>query len=359
MPRPTVLFASLSPMKCHLELAAALRRRGYRVERFTPGTRSFLPRPERLIERLVFHKVVPALGSRAGLGEPQVGELEKRLSPSVLDIQADDHVAAAFTKTSVTRPGFPRRTAEHVEESDLYDKVVMNDHAAATGWPVPQTWVIGENVDAPWPRMIKPRLGNGGECVLRVRNQAEFDDTISRSTLDVNLLFAQEYVPGGIVRAGGIAHAGALIQGACWRTTPPADDPFGPAIAIEVYEDPGFIKQTEALLQRLGYTGLFDIDGMKHEDGTVTFIEFNSRIWGSWATGNKAGLDLVGAYVEVMEGRPQGAQVRAFPAPPRPVNSIRLNFRELGWRWTLAAALLRIHHVITEWLSRRRSRADH
>jgi predicted ATP-grasp superfamily ATP-dependent carboligase len=343
-------------MACHLQLAAALRGRGFRVERLVHGPRRRIPRPERLIERVVFHRVAPGLGRLEDIDNPDVGMLIAGLEPALADVQAEDQIAAPFTQAAAVQQHFPRRTRVEFDENALYDKPTMTQYAATTGWRVPATWRLLDDPVTPMPWIVKRRLGIGGEGVSLIRTQEEWAQLSASLASAPDRVLVQEYVTGHIVKIVAVAREGELLQIATFRSRMPEGDPFGPSAYIETIDDEESVVRTAGLLAPLGYTGICGIDCIRADEGSLVFLEVNSRAPGSWATANRSGTDFVGAYLSALGLGPDVPFARAAPRPMTQVGTIRTHHAQLGWRWIAATVLLRLHRAAARATDRYRTR---
>ena len=343
-------------MACHLQLAAALRRRGFRVERLVHGPRRRIPSPERLIERVVFHRVAPGLGPLEHVDNPDVGTLVAGLDPALADVQAEDQIAAPFTKAAAVQPHFPRRTCVEFDENALYDKPTMTQYAASTGWCVPATWRLHDHPVTPMPWIVKRRLGIGGGGVSLIRTEEDWVLAAASLASVPESVLVQEYVTGHIVKIVAVAREGELLQIATFRSRMPDGDPYGPSAYIETIDDEESVVRTAALLTPLGYTGICGIDCIRADDGSLIFLEVNSRAPGSWATANRSGTDFVGAYLNALGLGPDVPFARAAPRPMTQVGTIRTHHAQLGWRWSAATVLLRLHRAAARAVDRYRAR---
>lgn len=99
------------------------------------------------------------------------------------------------------------------------DKLLLCQHLAEAGLPVPTTWPSAEVMTAVrelgFPLVAKPALGAGCEGVGLARNWAELDDVLRRAREIGGTAIVQEYIEGtaasaSILCAGGRARALSL-----------------------------------------------------------------------------------------------------------------------------------------------------
>jgi hypothetical protein len=311
-----VLFVDVEPWEGFLQFAAALRRRGVRVERLTSADRGRVRRFNDLLQRPVFSCVRAALpssdpgtGGAALLGaEPPAG---------LRAVEAVEQVAAALAGV----PGLPGRTVDRTLEPLLYDKLEMNDHLGARGLAVPRSF----RAEAPHPLrppfIVKPRLGSGGAQVVRVVDDAEAAAMGEQARTHPGTLMAQELLPGEVVHVGGVAREGAVLQLGCYRAVGSPHSLFGPSAELLTVADEATAAHATALVAALGYTGAFCLDYVRGADGRALIVDVNARVFGSWAALQGAGLDLVGAWLHAWGLSPEppvgflpaGLRLRTLP----------------------------------------------
>jgi hypothetical protein len=353
----TVVFGSIYPWGSQLRLAADLRRHGCRVERVAASGESRGNRLRSGIERLVYHRVERSLGSDYEPSSLRLDALVRALDAGVLDLQLDDWLAASLTHTHGDHPNFRRRTRAPFRELDIYDKVAMTEHAAGSGWAVPQTFSSAAAVDDRWPKIVKPKLGGGGHGIQVVHSSDE-----CLRAIDIlggwSEVIVQQFIDGPSVRVAGIARDGELVRVLTYRTAKPADDPYGPSIGVAVSPIPGLVERAQALLAPMGYTGIFGIESICTPDGVPRFIEMNSRVLASLTVLSSAGVDLVDDYLYALGARAEPATGRIGETAPLRVDSVQLFWRVLGPRWAVAELSLRF----LTWLGRQQpftARSNH
>jgi hypothetical protein len=346
---PVVLFADREPWEAFLEFAAALRRRGVRVERLTAADRPRVRRVNDLLQRPVFDRIRPVLHfSRAG--EPRAEEVLAHLPAGVRAWEAVDAVAASVAGTA----DLPLRTADPATELLLFDKLEMTRYATALGLSAPASWPAERAPLVRPPFLVKPRLGSGGQGV-----EVVVDDVAAARLRHAapGRLLCQERAPGQLLHVGGVARDGVVLQAASYRGTG-SSGAFGPSTEVLTLEDPEAADATATLLRSLRYTGAFCLDFVRAADGRPLLIDVNARIFGSWAALQAAGLDLVGAYLFAWGlsaapptgSVPAGRRLRVPPpdlslAGPQPfagiigahLRAIVRSAPVLGPRWVLSA----------------------
>jgi hypothetical protein len=342
-----VLFADVEPWEAFAQFAAALRRRGIRVERLTAADRSVVRRVNDLLQRPVYDRISPVLRFSPD-GELEAGDVTAHLPAGLAGWEAVDVVAAPLAGA----PGLPPRTGDPATDELLYDKLAMTRFAAARGVPVPRSWPAEEPAPVPPPFLVKPRLGSGGQGIELLPDEVAAGRL--RLTAPRGRLLCQEQAPGELVHVGGVARDGEVLQAACYRAVGSPYAAFGPSAEVLTVDEPAATGATKTLLGSLRYTGAFCLDFVRDADGRPLLIDVNPRIFGSWAALQAAGLDLVGAYLfarglsaERPAGSvPAGRRLAVLPPDTAPAGrgslaahlaGIARAARLLGGRWALSA----------------------
>jgi hypothetical protein len=288
---PTVVFADFEPWEGFLQFAAALRRRGVRVERLTAADRTAVRRVNDLLQRPVFACTRPVLHRSSA--DVLAADVVAHLPASVAAWEAIDDIAAELNAT----PGLPLRTRSSALEGLLHDKLAMTRHAASHGLAVPRSWPAEAAHPLVPPFVVKPRTGAGGVGVRVITDEAAAARVAASARACPGLLLVQEWAPGELLHVGGVARAGSILQVAAYRAVGSPHAAFGPSTEVLTLDDPGTLDQATRLMDTLGYTGAFCLDYVRSADGRALLVDVNARVFGSWAALQGAGLDIVGAYL--------------------------------------------------------------
>lgn len=273
---------------------SALQKQGVTVVRMT-GAPADLPNKIQLgLQRLLFPRVTYVADWKSP--DAPVADLlvAAHGSPAVA-VEASDDLAAALT-ASPQGAGY-RRTSGDVEEGWLYDKLAMTALVRSLGLGVPRTWSdLGDAGDGRWV-VVKRKLGFGG---LGVRIVEARPSAILQASRDLagaaEDVFLQELVPGGTLHVGGVALDGRVLVAAAYSSRSALAGGLGPASSITIIDDAGLLSDSATIIGALGYTGAFSLDFVRDQAGGNLFIDFNSRVFGSWLGLQRAGLDFLGAY---------------------------------------------------------------
>jgi hypothetical protein len=351
---PVVIFADREPWESFAQFAAALRRRGIRVERLTARDRPPVRRVNDLLQRSIFPRIRPVLRFTDG-GRLLLGDLPAHLPPGIRAWEAVDAVAASVVGSGM----LPPRTPEPAVEALLFDKLAMTRHAAGQGIPVPGSWAAEDDHPLRPPFLVKPRLGSGGEGVEVVTSEEDAARIRRRARAHAGVLMVQEWAPGELLHVGGVARGGSVVQAACYRAVGRPSAAFGPSTEVLTLDDPETLEQTATLMRSLGYTGAFCLDLVRDAAGTALLVDVNARIFGSWAVMQAAGMDVVGAYLWAhglsaappSGAVPAGRRLRILPPDmslrgPSLASAVRAHLigiaqgaRVLGPRWVVSVGV--------------------
>lgn len=292
--QPQVAIAYTQPWLAALHWGAALRERDVFVRRFTVSPTTALQRARQKAESVCFDQTVYDLredDDEVTIRDPQ------RLVADVLDIQMTEGVLAAMLPTEVWRahPGL-HRVGPEMDQRLLCDKGLLMRWAVDRAIPVPHTWAAAQPPMS-WPVIAKPATGYGGVGVEVLRSAEEFT-AASQAWSDP--MVVQEFLPGPQVNVGGVAHCGQVMAAACYEPLPARDNPKGPAVAIRIVDRPDVLALAARLVAALDYSGPFCVDLVRDAHGEFKVVDFNARIFGSWTGLQRAGLDIVGAYLELI-----------------------------------------------------------
>ena len=298
---PVVVFLDRIPWQGFLDLAAALRERGVRVERVTAQPAGWRPRVHQVLASPLFSSVSRYAVSSDDSGEPlaprDVDAMMRLVDPAAAAVMAQEDLSALCLDVRDGPASPARLVGEGVDVGVLVDKLVQAETARAAGVLVPASWESGEA--SSYPVVVKPRKGFGGVGVSVVHDETEL-----RSAWDtVDALgeqpYLQEYLPDA-VNTGGVALDGEVLVCVAYTPTPSPDQPTGPPRWVTLVDNPAAVEGTEAFVRAIGYTGFFCLDWVMDDAAAPRLIDFNPRVFGSWALVQELGVDLVGHYLHAI-----------------------------------------------------------
>jgi predicted ATP-grasp superfamily ATP-dependent carboligase len=163
--------------------------------------------------------------------------------------------------------------------------------------------------------LVKPLrtvVETAGAAHRRASVVAPGADRVQAAARAFGTCIVQRRVRGDVVSFGGVATDRGLLAFAVSRyaRTWPVDGgnvSFSETIAAPV----GLAEQVQALVARLGWIGLFELELIEDESGGFAAIDFNPRAYGSLGLAVAAGVPLPVLWCEWLLGaRPEPAAAR-------------------------------------------------
>jgi predicted ATP-grasp superfamily ATP-dependent carboligase len=203
------------------------------------------------------------------------------------------------------------------------DKMAVSDAAAECGLPYPPT-VLCSSLDEAlraardfgFPVLLKPReVVVGVDSTLRRPASLMMADAEALARRLPRLggsCLVQPQVPGSIVSYAGVVNDGRLLGHAVSvyrRTWPPQ---AGSVAFSETTIQPSSLHDgVKALLARLEWRGIFELELVARDRGGFNAIDFNPRVYGSLALAIGAGANLPVIWSRCALGeRPEPAHAR-------------------------------------------------
>jgi biotin carboxylase len=311
--RPVIVFIDDAKWESFFQLAAFVRRAGYRTIRVSTEHH----KKAALASHLVFDRFVqiPDAAALARLPDILADEV-------VADVQCSErHYPWLFDHPEclpeTLRPGFLGRRV-------MIDKLTMARDLQAGGIPAPQTVTAEGGAPAAadqlgLPMVFKPRVGSGGTEVSIVATVEEAEQALSRATgglaepFDPADLLYQRYVAGEVVQYSAVARAGQILIDAVALCSRVDLDPLGPSTTVQVVDDPEIAAMGRRVVELTAADGLINVEMVRDEEGRLWPIDVNPRTWGWLSAGQIAGIDFVGAYLQSLGLAPPPAPGRARP----------------------------------------------
>ncbi|HEY2258675.1 MAG TPA: hypothetical protein VGH45_03140 [Solirubrobacteraceae bacterium] len=145
----------------------------------------------------------------------------------------------------------------------------------------------------------------------------------------------QRVQSGRMLSVGGVI-AGGQLRGiavsAYARTWPPRAGNV--AFSVTVKPPPALEEAVTALLRHVGWEGIFELELIESDRGTLTPIDLNPRPYGSMALAVASGANLPGIWCDWLLGR-NGEPARRSPGRTRPGRHYRweeADLRNLVWQ---------------------------
>jgi D-aspartate ligase len=190
-----------------------------------------------------------------------------------------------------------------------YDKRLTYPLAESLGLDVPQTWYPQSRDDVAalacdFPVVLKPAVKDGFNRLTaakawRVDTRAEllarYDEACT--FVDPATLMVQELIPGGgseQLSYAALCDGGRPLAALTARRTRQYPMDFGRASTyVETVDLPEAAEPARALLERIGYTGLVEVEFKRDaRDGRCKLLDVNPRVWGWHTLCARAGIDF-------------------------------------------------------------------
>jgi propionyl-CoA carboxylase alpha chain len=204
----------------------------------------------------------------------------------------------------------------------LGDKIAAKRAAVAAG--VPTTAMVEvvdgrvpDGADLRFPALVKAAAGGGGRGMRVVRSVDELDDAVAAASREAEsafgdgTVFVEPYLERGrhvevqIIgdRHGNVVHLGERECSIQRRNQKVIEESPSAGISPEVRR--ALCDGAVALARHVGYEGAGTVEFMVGADGTITFLEVNTRLQVEHpVTEAVTGLDLVELQVLVAAGEP-------------------------------------------------------
>jgi carbamoyl-phosphate synthase large subunit len=206
------------------------------------------------------------------------------------------------------------------------DKRLMSELVAAAGVPVPPELPAESDAQVSeavrqlgLPIVIKGSTGRGGNAT-RIRSSLVAAQRSARQLIRRGVVpFAQKFVPGPTVLAGGLFAEGRPLRFFSGIKTVQCPARVGPAAEITSADDPVLMVTAQQVFAATGVTGLASIDLIRDERGRYQFLELNPRPWGSIAAAASSGVDLWGALSSLWRSERVAPRLEFRPGVRTPV----------------------------------------
>jgi predicted ATP-grasp superfamily ATP-dependent carboligase len=193
------------------------------------------------------------------------------------------------------------------------DKALLTELAAAAGLRTPPTKVIragGKEVDGfGFPAIVKPlrsRIQNPDGTISTYSAQYVSEGQVEEAldSLGGGEGLLQPYIPGVLIGVAGVSWEGELVCALHQASVRIWPVPLGgSAYAETIAPDAELERGVARLLQRIGWSGLFQVQFIRSSRGEHFLIDLNPRIYGSLALASAAGLNLPEIWAELLLGR--------------------------------------------------------
>lgn len=206
------------------------------------------------------------------------------------------------------------------------DKVFLRQTAVAAKLPPPPSLdcetssaASAAAAEIGYPLIVKPlrSFRQGDDDLVQKSAQVvlepqELDDAVARVGTPATV---QRYVSNPrIVSCAGVRTGTGLVGFTVtryMRTWPPSAG--SAAFAATVAPPPGLRDRVEKLVEALGWSGIFELEFLELEDGSLGAIDFNPRVFGWLSLAIGAGANLPAIWCDHMLGRAEAGPADAEP----------------------------------------------
>jgi predicted ATP-grasp superfamily ATP-dependent carboligase len=212
----------------------------------------------------------------------------------------------------------------HTSVLRALDKVELSADATAVGIAVPEVVPVEAVPDEATPVVVKARLHARPEvpgAPPRIDTTVAVGRTAARRKVEAIRALGGEpqvqlFHSGRLTAYAAVrGRSGQGIVADSWqhasRIWPP--DAGASSRAETVRGDEELTRRAEALLDRLDWFGLAELQFLAGDDGVHRLIDLNGRFYGSLSLAVAAGANLPAVWADLAVGRPAGPRVRAVP----------------------------------------------
>lgn len=337
----TVLFLDNQGWSSFEQMAAALKRRGFRTVRVTtnpPARFQCLfrePHLAWLADRLFYDERIH-LGSAAGaarlrqlLDGDEVYDVIVN-ETALLTVGLDTPDGAALTARGLGFHGTPATT--------LLDKFKVNEALARAGVATPRQLSADEVSPAEavrllgLPLVLKNPIGTSGEQVRVAHDLSQVEAFSQELRRDGAPLFYQERVPGRVVIYGAVIGADGAAIDHGFRTVRTQYE-NGPAAEMALHDTPELLAAGRKTSALFGSRGFVCFQFVEAADGRLLHIDANIRPWGMIAAPLCLGIDFGEAYAAfAFETAPRVRSTRKRTPTSLPVFPHRVFVAAETWR---------------------------
>ncbi len=181
------------------------------------------------------------------------------------------------------------------------------------------------------PVVIKPRIGcnaHGQKIVHNPQESAwEYAQIVKKYGLEEQLPIIQQYIEGNLICTVNLAVNGEIKGNVVFRALRTVPTSGGTSSYRETIASPEAELFDARLVKHFNWTGFISFDYMEDRStGKLHLIDCNPRIAPGVILGYHAGVDLMGAFVDLVNGK-------KIATLPKQRNGVRckLQFLDLGW----------------------------
>lgn len=224
------------------------------------------------------------------------------------------------------------------EITHAHNKNAMREYAKAADVRIPRTeapdsvqnaFKLLEELNS--PVVIKPRVACNahGQKIVTDQGRAvwEYAQIVKKYNLEDQPPLIQQYIKGSLVSTVNLAVDGEVKGNVVFRALRTVPTSGGTSSYRITVDEPEAELFDARIIKHLNWTGFISFDYMQDEaTGQLYLIDCNPRIAPGVILGYFAGVDLMGAFVDLINGK----EVQRLPKQKIGVRS-KLHFLDLGW----------------------------
>lgn len=310
-----------------------LKEMGYKVTVVDSHTRSFISYSNAVSKKIIAPSL---LYDPHGFAEAVIDELQQEQYSFYFPI-LECGFLMSYYKDTIERYTKMISMPYH-DTTYAHNKNAMRDYAKQAHVIMPHTaapdslqsaFKMLEALDS--PIVIKPRVGcnaHGQKIVLDPKRAVwEYSQIVKKYELEKQLPLIQQYIQGTLVSTVNLAVNGEIKGNVVFRALRTVPTSGGTSSYRETVHSPEAELFDARIIKHFNWTGFISFDYMEDEStGKLHLIDCNPRIAPGVILGYYAGVDLMAAFVDLINGK-------EIAALSKQQNGIRckLQFLDLGW----------------------------
>lgn len=193
---------------------------------------------------------------------------------------------------------------------DIVDKYRFSQEMEKIGLLTPKTYLLSNFNDILLKKsayLCKGRIGNRFRNISNlkgrlVKNTADLKSlrrSISKSMSENDVLVQEKiHQNSEVYSCCGLAIEGKLYRYFQYVKLRQHPDEFGTGTFLKSIRDPIILEQALLILKHFFYTGIFEIEFIRNEDGLYSVLEMNPRTWKSIHFATQCGQNICAEYVK-------------------------------------------------------------
>ncbi len=220
----------------------------------------------------------------------------------------------------------------------IHNKDNVVDYTGRASIPTPETFsppnletakTICSQIN--YPVIIKHKIGRNANGQRFVNDPQEifpiYQGLVEKYKLHDDLPLIQRYIKSSLISSVNLARAGKILGRIVFKALRVVPATGGTSSYRVTYDCPAAMEYDDRLVEMFDWTGFISFDYMKEDEtGNLYFIECNPRPAPGIILAYHAGVDLIGAYVDMLLEKP------LEPLQPQRLDVRgKMQFLDLGW----------------------------